>query len=334
MGDTASSPVPSKPPPQATGWRQRVASQGFTVGLARDLSGPSAEEAHRRADQRDDPVAPLNPGGLFEQLGDLAGAETAYRRADERGDANGPFNLGGLGLFGRRDRRDASDPTVPESVPCRWRSRWAPILHLRRPLPRRLRPRRIHFGWIRESGAPRRTESNIDHRNPGLMPRTLATATVDRLLHHPHVINHRRPRQLPARASDRWQRSDAPTLIATGAGRGRGRRGWARSSCRSPSKRSGGAYFPSFSGAAAAVRAGDCGGGDGGLRERGLDQESRPACRAARDSRADQGRVSALCRALDDQVEAFRNRPLAGAHPYMWLDVKARHEALLVRVGC
>lgn len=222
MGDTASSPVPSKPPPQATGWRQRVASQGFTVGLARDLSGPSAEEAHRRADQRDDPVAPLNPGGLFEQLGDLAGAETAYRRADERGDANGPFNLGGLGLFGRRDRRDASDPTVPESVPCRWRSRWAPILHLRRPLPRRLRPRRIHFGWIRESGAPRRTESNIDHRNPGLMPRTLATATVDRLLHHPHVINHRRPRQLPARASDRWQRSDAPTLIATGAGRGVG----------------------------------------------------------------------------------------------------------------
>ena len=89
-----------------------------------------------------------------------------------------------------------------------------------------------------------------------------------------------------------------------------------------------------FLGAAAAVRAGDCGGGDGGLGERGLDQESRPACRAARDSRADQGRVSALCRALDDQVEAFRNRPLAGAHPYMWLDVKARHEALLVRVGC
>lgn len=33
-------------------------------------------------------------------------------------------------------------------------------------------------------------------------------------------------------------------------------------------------------------------------------------------------RVSALCRALDEQVEAFRNRPLEGAHPYLWLDAK------------
>ena len=33
-------------------------------------------------------------------------------------------------------------------------------------------------------------------------------------------------------------------------------------------------------------------------------------------------RVSALCRALDDQVEAFRCRPLDGAYPYLWLDAK------------
>jgi transposase-like protein len=33
-------------------------------------------------------------------------------------------------------------------------------------------------------------------------------------------------------------------------------------------------------------------------------------------------RVSALCRALDDQVAAFRERPLEGAHPYLWLDAK------------
>ena len=33
-------------------------------------------------------------------------------------------------------------------------------------------------------------------------------------------------------------------------------------------------------------------------------------------------RVSALCRALDDQVEAFRQRPLEGAYPYLWLDAK------------
>ena len=33
-------------------------------------------------------------------------------------------------------------------------------------------------------------------------------------------------------------------------------------------------------------------------------------------------RVSALCRALDDQVAVFRQRPLEGAHPYLWLDAK------------
>ena len=33
-------------------------------------------------------------------------------------------------------------------------------------------------------------------------------------------------------------------------------------------------------------------------------------------------RVSALCGALDEQVEAFRSRPLEGAYPYLWLDAK------------
>ncbi len=33
-------------------------------------------------------------------------------------------------------------------------------------------------------------------------------------------------------------------------------------------------------------------------------------------------RVSALCRQLDEQVEAFRSRPLEGAYPYLWLDAK------------
>jgi putative transposase len=33
-------------------------------------------------------------------------------------------------------------------------------------------------------------------------------------------------------------------------------------------------------------------------------------------------RVSALCRALDEQVEAFRQRPLEGAYPYLWVDAK------------
>ena len=33
-------------------------------------------------------------------------------------------------------------------------------------------------------------------------------------------------------------------------------------------------------------------------------------------------RVSALCRALDEQVEAFRQRPLEGAYPHLWVDAK------------
>jgi putative transposase len=33
-------------------------------------------------------------------------------------------------------------------------------------------------------------------------------------------------------------------------------------------------------------------------------------------------RVCALCRALDDEVQAFSQRPLEGAHPYLWLDAK------------
>ena len=42
-------------------------------------------------------------------------------------------------------------------------------------------------------------------------------------------------------------------------------------------------------------------------------------------------RVSRLCR---EHVEQFRARPLEGAYPYLWLDAKVRHEALLVRAGC
>jgi transposase-like protein len=32
--------------------------------------------------------------------------------------------------------------------------------------------------------------------------------------------------------------------------------------------------------------------------------------------------VSRMCRALDEQVQAFRERPLEGAYPYLWLDAK------------
>jgi putative transposase len=33
-------------------------------------------------------------------------------------------------------------------------------------------------------------------------------------------------------------------------------------------------------------------------------------------------RVSAICRGLDERVAAFRERPLQGAYPYLWLDAK------------
>ena len=33
-------------------------------------------------------------------------------------------------------------------------------------------------------------------------------------------------------------------------------------------------------------------------------------------------RVSTMCKALDEQVELFRQRPLEGAYPYLWLDAK------------
>ncbi len=33
-------------------------------------------------------------------------------------------------------------------------------------------------------------------------------------------------------------------------------------------------------------------------------------------------RVSAICRTLDERVAAFRDRPIEGAYPYLWLDAK------------
>jgi transposase-like protein len=38
--------------------------------------------------------------------------------------------------------------------------------------------------------------------------------------------------------------------------------------------------------------------------------------------RVSKSEVSRICRGLDEQVEAFRNRPLEGRYPYLWLDAK------------
>jgi putative transposase len=52
--------------------------------------------------------------------------------------------------------------------------------------------------------------------------------------------------------------------------------------------------------------------------------------------------VSRLCRGLDEQVRAFRERPLEGRSPYLWLDAKVervrepggvRHKALVIAYG-
>jgi transposase-like protein len=52
--------------------------------------------------------------------------------------------------------------------------------------------------------------------------------------------------------------------------------------------------------------------------------------------------VSRLCRGLDEQVQVFRERPLEGRYPYLWLDAKVervrepggvRHKALVIAYG-
>jgi putative transposase len=52
--------------------------------------------------------------------------------------------------------------------------------------------------------------------------------------------------------------------------------------------------------------------------------------------------VSRLCRGLDEQVRVFRERPLEGAYPYLWVDAKVervrepsgvRHKALAIAYG-
>jgi putative transposase len=59
-------------------------------------------------------------------------------------------------------------------------------------------------------------------------------------------------------------------------------------------------------------------------------------------ARIGKDQVSRLCRGLDEQVRIFREQPLEGAYPYLWLDVKVervrepggvRHKALVIAYG-
>jgi putative transposase len=89
-----------------------------------------------------------------------------------------------------------------------------------------------------------------------------------------------------------------------------------------PRKRSGEAYFPSFSRAAPARRAGDRLGSHGGLRERGLDPQGRPPGRAARDLVDDQGSGLGALPGARRARRGVSQPTLEGDFPYLWLDAK------------
>src|SRR4051794_16632781 len=107
--------------------------------------------------------------------------------------------------------------------------------------------------------------------------------------------------------------------IATATGRGAGRPGRVRSSCRSPS-------------CARAASSQACWSRVGARNRR-----CWPSCRGLRvrvsTRRVDQlverlglristSEVSRVCGALDEHVDAFRSRPLEGRYPYVFLDAK------------
>src|SRR3954465_6071951 len=89
-----------------------------------------------------------------------------------------------------------------------------------------------------------------------------------------------------------------------------------------PRKRSGPAYFPSFleprRRSEQAIVAVVCEAYVNGVSTRKVDRlvEQLGIHGMSKD------RVSSLCRGLDEQVRAFRERPLEGAYPYVWLDAK------------
>ena len=107
---------------------------------------------------------------------------------------------------------------------------------------------------------------------------------------------------------------------ATGTGSGRGRRARARSSCGSRSCAQGW-YFPSFleprrraeQALVAVVQEAYV----NGVSTRKVDRlVEQMGVHMSKDQ------VSRLCRGLDEQVQAFRERPLEGRYPYVWLDGK------------
>jgi hypothetical protein len=119
----------------------------------------------------------------------------------------------------------------------------------------------------------------------------------------------------------------APTgplaVLATGSGPGTpgsGRSSWPFPGC-APGR------LPQLLGAPAAQRAGAGCSRPGGLRQWRVDPQGGPAGGGAGVGRGSKDTVSRLCGGLDEQVQAFRERPLESAYSYLWLDAKVEKVA-------
>jgi len=129
------------------------------------------------------------------------------------------------------------------------------------------------------------------------------------------------------------ERSPPPAPTATSIGSGPGKPGSGRSHCVSPKLREGN-FFPSLleprrraeKALLAVVQTAYV----QGVSTRQVDD----LVRALGLSGIDQSKVSQMCSELDGFVQAFRNRPLEGSFPYLWLDalyLKVRQDHRIVR---
>jgi hypothetical protein len=93
------------------------------------------------------------------------------------------------------------------------------------------------------------------------------------------------------------------------------------------------AVLPLVPGAATPERAGDHRGCAGGVCQRREHEEGRPARRAAGDRRDDQGPRLGTLPGVGRTGPSFRQRPLEGAYPYLWLDAN-RSRCVITAGSC
>jgi hypothetical protein len=81
-----------------------------------------------------------------------------------------------------------------------------------------------------------------------------------------------------------------------------------------------GTYFPGLPRRSPALGAGLRAGGGGGLRAGRLNAEGRGLVEGMAAEGMSKSEVSRMAAVLDEQVKAFRERPLEKPYPYLWLD--------------